>query len=233
MKAIILNSGEGKRMEELTAKRPKCLVELNGETILSRQLRILYANGVKDVIITTGPFEKMLKEYATLHFPEINFTFIHNSEYESTNYIYSLYLTGQHVNNDILLLHGDLVFEDKLVQELVNSTEKNVVLINKSTKINEKDFKAQIQDNVVVEIGVGVRKDCYMLMPFYKLSKEAIGVWMKQIEKFVDGGKTDVYAENAFNDVYNDIKLKALYGESFCMEIDDETDLRKASEFVK
>lgn len=65
MKAIIFNSGLGSRMARLTENNPKCMVKLyNGETILERQIRILSDCGIKDFIITTGPFKEQLYEVA-------------------------------------------------------------------------------------------------------------------------------------------------------------------------
>ena len=61
MRALILNSGIGKRMGILSSQHPKCMTVIDkGETILSRQLKLLYQCGITEVIITTGPFEKVL-----------------------------------------------------------------------------------------------------------------------------------------------------------------------------
>ena len=66
MKAIIFNSGIGNRMGYLTKNNPKCMVKLyNGETIFERQIRILSECGIKDFIITTGPFKEQLEKIAS------------------------------------------------------------------------------------------------------------------------------------------------------------------------
>ncbi len=64
MKALILNSGLGHRMGVLTSEHPKCMTELSaGQTILSRQLRLLADAGVQEVVMTTGYFDKVLVDY--------------------------------------------------------------------------------------------------------------------------------------------------------------------------
>lgn len=64
MKALILNSGTGSRMGDLTNCHPKCMTELpGGETILSRQLRMIKEAGITDVVMTTGYFDNILVEY--------------------------------------------------------------------------------------------------------------------------------------------------------------------------
>ena len=64
MKALILNSGLGSRMGALTKEHPKCMTEIApGETILSRQLKLIAAAGIEDVVITTGYYDRVLVEY--------------------------------------------------------------------------------------------------------------------------------------------------------------------------
>ena len=91
MKAIILNSGLGKRMGPLSRHNPKCLIEISqDETILSRQIRILSQNGINSIIMTTGPFENKIKKYVAQHFPSLNIEYVKNPKYATTNYLYSL-----------------------------------------------------------------------------------------------------------------------------------------------
>ena len=91
VRALILNSGMGTRMGEMTLNHPKCMTEIgNGDTILSRQLRLLSDFEVKDVVITTGPFENLLKRYCINLGLNMSYTFVHNDLYKETNYIYSI-----------------------------------------------------------------------------------------------------------------------------------------------
>ena len=110
MKALIFNSGLGSRMGNLTEEQPKCMVKLyNGETIFERQIRILSECGIKDFIVTTGPFKEQLYNVAS-KFPNLNFKFVANENYRSTNYIVSMYNANDLLDEDMLVLHGDLVF---------------------------------------------------------------------------------------------------------------------------
>jgi len=125
MKVLILNSGAGSRLKEITSDKPKCLVELyNGETILERQVRLLSKHGFKKFIITTGPFEEKIKEKLKNNFDDLDITYVQNERYRETNYIYSMYLAGPQFNDDILLLHGDLVFDEPLIEKISSSVSK-------------------------------------------------------------------------------------------------------------
>ena len=122
MKALILNSGMGSRMGALTSGKPKCLTEISGqETILSRQLQQLADAGIEEVIITTGPFENVLANYChSLHCP-LRIIFVRNPIYKDTNYIYSIYCAREYLNDDIILIHGDLVVENVVFDQVIES----------------------------------------------------------------------------------------------------------------
>ncbi len=234
MKAVILNSGEGKRMDELTDEKPKCMVKLNEETILARQLRLLSDFGVKDVIITTGPFEEKLRKHAEA-VSDLNFEFVYNPEYGSTNYIYSLYLVDDIVGKEnVLLLHGDLCFEREVLNKLVG--DGNTGLINTDEDSPKKDFDAQVVDGLVKEIGVDLDyKDKVGFMPFYHLSNTDFAKWIRSIEEFVDEGELRVYAEDALNPLLEseEVRIKGVdFSDNFCMEIDTQKDLGRAKEIL-
>lgn len=132
MKALIFNSGIGKRMGELTKNSPKSMVKLlNGETIFERQIRILSECGIKDFVITTGPFEDQLVNVTKKDaYKNLSFKFVHNDLYAETNYIYSCYLAKKYLDDDLLTLHGDLVFNKNLVIKMLKDQRKSLGLIN-------------------------------------------------------------------------------------------------------
>ena len=106
MKALILNSGKGSRMGDLTKTHPKCMTEIASmETIISRQLRQVAEQGISEVIITTGPFEEKLIHYVESLGLPLSYTFVRNPNYENTNYIYSMYLAKKYLEDtDVFLL---------------------------------------------------------------------------------------------------------------------------------
>jgi len=233
MKVIILNSGEGKRMGDLTDYKPKCMVNLNEDTILSRQLKQLRKHDLTDIIITTGPHERKLVKYTKKNSEDIDLEFVNNEKYAETNYIYSLYLTKDLVyNEDVVLMHGDLFFEDEIMDILLKNQDKSCGLINEVVSPPEKDFKAIISDGFVKKIGVDIEKDKGVLFqPFYFLKNTDFKKWMFSIEEFVDEGKTNVYAEDALNPLLENGKINlkgAKFKDELCMEIDTPEDLKTA-----
>ena len=235
MKAIILASGEGKRLRPLTDNLPKPLIKIGDKTILGHQLDNLIGCDITNIIITTGPFEDKIKEHVKEKYPDLNVAYMNNPKYETTNYIYSMWLTKGLIDDDIILLHGDLVFDKKLLERLINEKCENCVLVNRKIKPPEKDFKAVIENNRVVKIGVEFYgENAFFSAPLYKFSKSDFLCWLDKIEEFIERGDTKSYAEDVFNKISDKIVLRPLYfDDEVCMEIDTEEDLEKANNLVR
>ncbi|MBQ8550128.1 MAG: NTP transferase domain-containing protein [Clostridia bacterium] len=226
MKAIIFNSGLGNRMGEFTANNHKSMAPLkNGETIFHRQLRLLSAEGIKDFVVTTGPFEEQLKK-ETADFPELNFTFVRNDIYNKTNYIYSMYLARDYINDDMLFLHGDLVFSRKLLHDVLACPDKNTGMVNFKKALPEKDFKGRVRDGKLLEVSINIfDDDCFAFQPLYKLEKATVSAWVGKVVEFIHKGEDKCYAENALNEIFAALNVRAFaYDEYYIDEIDNLDD---------
>lgn len=232
MKALILASGQGKRLKPLTDHVPKPLLSVGEKTILDYQLEALMGNGFEQILITTGPFEEKIKQYVLGNYT-IDVQFVHNPSYETTNYIYTLWLTKDFIDDDVILLHGDLLFDDNLIAKL-KKAEQNRVLINRGIEPPKKDFKALIEEERVVEIGVDVfGQNAYFCAPMYKMAKTDFLRWIDEMEIFINRGKEGCYAEDAFNEISHEILLKPLYFDEFCIEIDTKDDFEQAKNWSR
>ena len=234
MKALILNSGMGSRMGVLTSEHPKCMTEISPrETILSRQLTQLCEAGVKQAVITTGLFDHVLEAYCeSLDLP-LEYTFVHNPDYRVTNYIYSIYLAREAFDDDILLMHGDLVFENEVLDRVLGS-ETSCMTVSTTLPLPEKDFKAVIRDGKVIKVGVGYFEEAAAAQALYHLKRDDWKKWLAEIEAFVNAGKVTVYAEEALNALEGAADIAALdVGDLLCAEIDDAQDLAVVTQRLK
>lgn len=235
MKAIILASGIGKRLRPLTNDKPKSLVKINDKTILEHQLDILIKCNIKNVIITTGPFQDIVENFVKKKYPDLTVEYVHNPKYNSTNYIYSLWLTRQFIDDDIIILiHGDLYFTLDVLKEVIGSVG-NSVIINKLIKPSKKDFKALIENERILKIGVGFfGKNTFSCMPLYKFLTKDFLIWMKEIEKEIKNGNDNIYAEDAFNAISDKLLLEPVYvTKSICREIDTIEDMKILKNLIK
>ena len=231
MKALLLNSGVGSRMGSLTKHGPKCMSSIGaGYTILSRQLTLIAEVGIREAVITVGPFAGLLKEHvAGLNLP-LHITYVPNPLYSETNYIYSMHLAAEHLDDDILLLHGDLVLESSVLWDLTAS-KKSVVAVDSTLPLPDKDFKARVQGGYVTAIGVAFfGPDCVACQPAYFWQREDFAAWMKAVGAFCSNGQRRVYAEDAFNGQSGAIPLHPLeLNGRLCNEIDNLQDLEAVS----
>lgn len=234
MKCLILNSGLGSRMGVLTSEHPKCMTEISAtETILSRQLRQIADAGITEVVMTTGLFDSVLVNYCNSLDLLLHFTFVRNPVYDKTNYIYSIYCAREYLDDDIILMHGDLVFENEVFDKVVNS-ETSCMTVSSTLPLPEKDFKAQIKDGKVMKVGVDIFNEAMEAQALYKLSKDDWKVWLNKIVEFCEAGNTGVYAENALNELNGAANISALDVKNLlCSEIDNPEDLAVVSEKLK
>lgn len=238
MKALIFNSGLGSRLGPLTADKPKSMIRLsNGETILARQLRILSSLGVKEYVITTGPFSDQIEAAcAPYRSRGCSFVFVNNPLYAQTNYIYSMWLARDCLKDEpFLMLHGDLVFDKAYAYKVIHSPAESLGSVNPGVPNPEKDFKARVRGGKIRQVSVSIfEEDCVAFQPFYKLSVNAMEKWLKAVKECIEKGEDSVYAEDAANSVFSDMNIEAFsYEGHFVEEIDTAEDLERVSKAIK
>ena len=218
-------------MGVLTNEHPKCMTEISPtETILSRQLRQLAEIGVTEVVMTTGLFDDVLVNYCrSLELP-LRFTFVKNPLYDKTNYIYSIYCAREYLkDDDILLMHGDLVFENSVLDKILESVS-SCMAVSSTIELPQKDFKAVVKNNMVEKVGVEFFNDAVTAQPLYKLLKNDWNLWLARIEEFCEDQKTQCYAENAFNEISGQCTVIPVdVYDALCAEIDTPDDLAVVS----
>ena len=209
------------------------MIKLNGKTVLDIEIENLMACRITDIIITTGYKEMEIKNYIDEKYSNLGVTFVENKKYRSTNYIYSMWLTRELIDDNIILLHGDVVFEKKLLERLINDGSANSALVNNEADKPEKDFKAVVKEDIITKIGVNFSGDnAFFCAPVYKFSRQSFVKWLAEIELFIKKGNVNCYAEDAFNRISEEIRLSPVYyTDEFCMEIDTPDDIGVAREY--
>lgn len=226
MKALLLNSGTGTRMGTVSNKQPKCMTELKpGETILSRQLQMLCRAGVDEFIITTGLFNQEIQQHAAALRLPAKFVYVNNARYAQTNYIYSIYLAMAHLQQEFVLLHGDLVFAQE-VADAVLQAQGACVTVSSTLPLPQKDFKAVLQGGIVEKVGVSYFTNAVAAQPFYRLPPQNWRPWADEIIQFCESGNTKCYAEDALNNVWQACGIAPLdVKDMLCQEVDTPEDL--------
>ena len=136
MQAIILAAGMGKRLGDLTQNNTKCMVKINGVTLIERLLHqleeIRTPEALSRIIIVTGYEGQKLKEYIATLGIKCPIEYVDNPIYASTNNIYSLYLAKDYLlEEDSLLFESDLIFEDSVIDRIVQNPYPSLALVDK------------------------------------------------------------------------------------------------------
>ena len=132
MQALILAAGMGKRLKDLTKNNTKCMVKVNGVTLIERMLRQIEKQNVSRIVIVVGYEGQKLIDYIGTLDIKTPITFIDNPIYDKTNNIYSLALAKDWLcKEDTLLFESDLIFEDAVLDILVNDPRDTLALVDK------------------------------------------------------------------------------------------------------
>jgi len=157
-KGIILAAGQSKRLKPLIDDRPKCLLALNGETILSYLINSLFKCGAAEVIVVVGYRRDQIVDYIErMEWKTVRT--VENTIYSETDNAHSVALALEYVNpqkDSCVILDGDIIFEISLLSELLNSNHENILAADNTTKIDVEDSKVLVEDCFVRAIGKDV-----------------------------------------------------------------------------
>ena len=215
MKAIILAAGMGTRLRPITSSLPKCLVPVNSKPILEHQLEALLTAGVRDVILVVGYLSELVSDRYGTMYGGMNIHYVQNHFYDCTNNIYSLWLARQHLDSQVLLLEGDLVFDPELLQRLAQAPERDVAIVERfqpymdGTVIQANGHQA---GRMVLKTHQGNAFDYSSVLKtvnIYKFSQEVLQYKIvPRLESQVAQQRYDQYYEAVFSDLISQGSLR-------------------------
>lgn len=179
MQGLMLAAGMGKRLGKYTKGNTKCMLNVAGKTLIERAVDALKNVGINRLVMVVGYKSENLKKFINENIKDMEIVFIDNPDYDKSNNIYSLYLAKEWLEkDDTIMLESDLIYENKMIEELVKDKNKNVALVAKyeqwmdgtvvtlddknriTSFVEKKDFKFDRTD------------EYYKTVNIYKLSKE-------------------------------------------------------------
>ena len=240
MKAIILAAGYGNRMRPLTDNVHKTLLLVAGKTIIGGIVDGLVDNGIQDIVVVTGYRDKELSDWLSTAYPHLSINYVHNARYRETNNIYSMALAFEQtvIDDDIILIESDLIYQPSVIRRLIASKEKNVALV---------DRYGRGMDGTVVTVENGVItsvipphlqdekfdfSDKYKTLNIYKFSREFCNTTFKNLLTYY----AKVINDNCYYELILGILIymqqetvhaEILHGEKWA-EVDDPNDLHVA-----
>lgn len=236
MKAIILAAGMGLRLKSLTKKTPKPLLNIDGKPLIIRSLDNLDNIGIKEVIIVVGYLEDFIKKNIGKYYKNIKITYISNPDYSSTGSMYSLSQTEGIVDDEILLIEGDLLYEKKALISLINSTKSNEILIAPLSGSGDEVYICVNESNELINLGKNIENkhdSIGELVGITKLSLDfLLQLYIKAKEDYRRGEKLYHYEEVIFK-LSKKFPIKCrIINDLIWVEIDNEKDLIRAKEKI-
>lgn len=213
MKAIILAAGKGTRMGKYTENLPKGMLNLNGKTLIERQIETLKSAGITDIAIVTG--------YQANKINYQNIKYFHNKNYDTTNMLESLMTAKDFIEgNDILICYSDIIYTKEAVEKCINSQADIGVAVDKDWKAlwqlryGKIDYDLEsltVKNGQIIELGkeVNTSKNLeYRYVGIIKLSEKGVKNFIQTYnncigKKWEQSGKS--FEQGYMTDILNKI----------------------------
>lgn len=240
MQGIILAAGMGKRLKELTNNNTKCMVKVNGTTLIERALSQLDKLNLSRIVIVIGYEGKKLVEYVKSLEIKTKVLFVENPIFDKTNNIYSLYMAKEYMEeDDTILLESDLIFEENVLKCLIEDERDTLALVDKYESWMDGTCMKIGEDDTIEEFVSGTQfqfdeaGNYYKTVNIYKFSREFSKThYIPFLEAYINALGNNEYYEQVLRVItmLDDpmIKAKRLNGQLW-YEIDDIQDLDIAS----
>lgn len=236
MQAIILAAGMGKRLGELTKNNTKCMVKVNGVSLIDRTLTQLSQLDLNRVVIVIGYKGDNLRQYIGNEYKGLKIEYIENPVYDKTNNIYSLSLAKKELQEeDTLLVESDLIFDDSLFPMIVDNPYPNLALVAKyETWMDGTMVRLDDENNIVDFVPKKAFEyndvdSYYKTVNIYKFSKDFLRTqYVPFLDAYTKALGNNEYYEQVLRVITLldkcDLKALPLSGQKW-YEIDDVQDL--------
>ena len=201
MIGVILAAGMAKRLRPLTDNKPKCLLEVAGKTLLQRTIDAMLQAGITELVVVTGYRAEMIRDFITVHYPQLAVNYLDNVDYEHNNNIYSLWMAGKVVRGrEFLLMDSDILCDPKAVMAVAHETEPALAL--NRHELGEEEMKIVVdKDNRITEISKTCRVEDAIgeSVGIEKMTSEDSEALYRELDVMIEQeGLIDIFYERAF-----------------------------------
>jgi choline kinase len=232
MRGIILAAGRGARLNGGRGDMPKCLVTLDGETMLSRNVRLLRAAGIDDVVVVIGCAADTVRRTC----PDA--TFVENDKFALTNSLYSLWLSRELLTEGFVVMNCDVLGHPQLLHDLVSARHEDALLLayrDEATSYGEEEMKVRVRRGRVVDISKTMNPDDAdgENLGIAKFGPDGARLLIEKMDAIVAAGELKAWVPRAFKAFAEERPLHVIGTRGFpWIEIDFPEDYRRAVEVV-
>ncbi|XXY53855.1 phosphocholine cytidylyltransferase family protein [Sorangium sp. So ce269] len=233
MRAILLAAGRGRR---LGRDAPKCLVSIDGKTLLERHLVNLTESGVTDLTIVVGFRREMIEEALGPLRPRLKVELIHNPRFVHGS-IVSLHTAAERLSQGGLWMDADVLYPAALLRRLVTSPHENCLLVDARSKETGEEMMVGVRAGRVLKIARRVGNDWDVAgetVGFAKVGPEGGRVMQRLLEEEVSAGRLDQEYEAAMDRAFQEVPFGIERVDDLpWTEIDFEEDIEKARQLAR
>jgi choline kinase len=207
MTAVIMVAGVGSRLKKQVKHLPKCLLTFGGESILSRNLRLLREHNVTRIVVVAGYKATMVKE-------EIGeqAKYVFNPFFRVTNSLASLWFAHQHVDlyDDLLIFNGDVIYEEEVLKAALSAQHPATMLIDSSV-IDLADYRLAVEGGYVINQGKDLSNEGTSgeYVGIVALHKDFVPLYLRRVADLVEQRERhDMWWEEALFEIRNDFRMK-------------------------
>lgn len=236
MKAIILAAGTGTRLMPLTRNIPKPLLEIDDTSLMERMMLNCISSGVNEFIIVLGHKKERVIEtidYLTNKY-QVKIDTVENKKYSQTNTSCSVKLATEQLDDDVIIINGDNVVDERIISGLVK-IDKTALVVDNHKQLNQESFKLRIENNVILEIGKGINIDTASgeFIGISKVSKDDLPMFNSILEELISEDVQNYY-DLAYKELSKKSDIKYFYTNGLkWTEIDDKIDWEYAHTLIK
>ena len=192
MKAIIMAAGVGKRLQALNINKPKCLIKVGSETLIRRSVNLLINKGISDITVIVGFMAHLIRNELSN-----DVAYFENPDFHSTNSIKSLWYARDLLEDNVLLLNGDLYYEHSILDYAINQTNA-VVMLADSTRINNADYRFGFIDDRINLFGKHLTNQDTdgEYVGIVRIDQCFIKTFKQTLEEMITAGKSNIWWED-------------------------------------
>jgi choline kinase len=237
MKALILAAGQGTRIRAIHGEHPKCLIEVDGRTILDHQLRSLQLAGIREIGIVVGYEKEQIICHVRSNYGNgsAEISFIENPAFAITNNIYSLWLARDWIAGDsFVCLNADVIFDPLILGSAVLSKAAVSMIVDQEWR--DETMKVIISGGSIVRMNKQIPREIFSgtYIGITVFSAEMYRPLFEKLERLIRQGTVNVFFNVAVQQLADEgvhIGFTVTSGLPWA-EIDDPLDLAFAHDYV-
>jgi len=239
LQSVILAAGKGTRLKAKTDALPKAMIEIENKPLLEYSLDALIENGIADVIMVVGFRHETISRRFGTHYRGLKIRYVLNDNFANSGSMYSLALVKDIIEDEILLMESDLLYESRAISLLLEDAHPNCILVAELSGSGDEVYICANNKQEITELGknipVSSKKNAIgELAGISRFQRPFLQLVFSNAQKdFQNGNLNYHYEECVFRTSHQTIPIHAVPGKDLAwIEIDTAADLQKAQEVI-